>query len=137
LIYNKALIQKKDKIKQKVGIRKEEFKQYEDSVPPKFIYGLREFDDLLEYEEDNKFKGIPASQGKKTGIVRVLDTIENISSVHPDDILIVPRTDPGWTPVFSKIGYPYFEKKAFDFFKTLYSNNSELIINFCKKPIFL
>ena len=48
--------------------------------------------------------GIPASQGIITGIVRVLETIEDIPTVKTGEILIVPRTDPGWTPVFSKIG---------------------------------
>lgn len=36
--------------------------------------------------------------------MRVLKSVENIWQVRPGEILVVPRTDPGWTPVFSKIG---------------------------------
>jgi phosphoenolpyruvate synthase/pyruvate phosphate dikinase len=50
------------------------------------------------------FKGIPASQGVLTAAVRVLGSIEDIWQVQAGEILVVPRTDPGWTPVFSKIG---------------------------------
>ncbi|MEJ2252164.1 MAG: PEP-utilizing enzyme [Candidatus Lokiarchaeota archaeon] len=105
LINNHTEKEKISKIKQKVKERSDKFKEYENSLPPKFLYGSREFNDILEYDKYSKvFRGIPASQGIRIGRVRVLNTIENISNVHPDDILIVPRTDPGWTPVFSKIG---------------------------------
>ena len=30
--------------------------------------------------------------------------IKNISDVRAGEILIVPKTDPGWTPIFAKIG---------------------------------
>jgi pyruvate,water dikinase len=93
------------KIMEKIKNRKEEFKEYENSVPPKFLIGSREYDDVSEFDKKTtKFHGIPASQGLKTGKIRVLNTIEDISNVRPEDILVVPKTDPGWTPVFSKIG---------------------------------
>ena len=47
---------------------------------------------------------MPASQGLVTGWVRVLGTVEEVPEVQAGEIIIVPRTDPGWTPVFSKIG---------------------------------
>jgi len=34
----------------------------------------------------------------------VLDNSDDIWRVRTGDILVVPRTDPGWTPVFRKIG---------------------------------
>jgi len=49
-------------------------------------------------------QGIPASRGILSGPVRVLDRIEDIWRVRAGEILVVPRTDPGWTPVFRKIG---------------------------------
>ena len=85
--------------------RREEFFKYENSVPPKFLRGSREFDDKIQLKKDLKvFKGIPASQGIKTAPVRIIRTIEQITEAQEGEILIVPRTDPGWTPVFSKIG---------------------------------
>jgi len=83
--------------------RFEEFKKYENTLPPKFMVGSREFDDPLP-DSAKGYVGLPASQGVITGQVRVLETIEDIPTVKAGEILIVPRTDPGWTPVFSKIG---------------------------------
>ncbi|MGY5871821.1 MAG: PEP/pyruvate-binding domain-containing protein [Candidatus Thorarchaeota archaeon] len=83
--------------------RKEDFLKYENLLPPKFMVGSREFDDPLP-ESAEGFVGIPASQGIITGQVRILDTIADIPKVKAGEILVVSRTDPGWTPVFSKIG---------------------------------
>ncbi|MFW9959814.1 MAG: PEP/pyruvate-binding domain-containing protein [Candidatus Thorarchaeota archaeon] len=93
----------KDDVKALVEKRYEEFLKYENITPPKFLQGGREFDDPLpEYAEG--FKGMPASQGVITGQVRVLGAVEEVPQVLAGEILVVPRTDPGWTPVFSKIG---------------------------------
>lgn len=83
--------------------RFEEFLRYENSTPPKFLIGSREFDDPLPDSVEG-YTGIPASQGIITGFVRTLERIEDISQVKAGEILVVPRTDPGWTPIFSKIG---------------------------------
>lgn len=84
--------------------RKDEFFKYEYTVPPKFLYGSREFDDTFEFtQESTSFQGIPASQGIFTAKVRVLHKIDEIPTVQAGEILVVPKTDPGWTPVFSKI----------------------------------
>jgi pyruvate,water dikinase len=34
----------------------------------------------------------------------VINKIEEISKVQMGEILVVPKTDPGWTPIFSKLG---------------------------------
>jgi len=83
--------------------RYEEFLKYENSTPPKFLMGSREFDDPIPDSVEG-YVGIPASQGVITGNVRILTTIEDIPEVKAGEILVVQRTDPGWTPVFSKIG---------------------------------
>ncbi|MFX1292004.1 MAG: PEP/pyruvate-binding domain-containing protein [Promethearchaeota archaeon] len=85
--------------------RYEEFKRYENKIPPKFIMGSREFNDELKYNDKSQiFKGLPASQGTMIGPIRVIHDINLISTVRAGEILVVPQTDPGWTPVFSKIG---------------------------------
>ena len=92
-----------DRIKRDVLTRKEEFLKYENVTPAKFIQGSTEIDE----EESLKaevLRGIPASQGQLTGTIRVLNRVEDIGEVKSGEILVVPRTDPGWTPVFSKIG---------------------------------
>jgi pyruvate,water dikinase len=93
----------KEEIKNNVKERKEEFRKYENILPPKFMIGSREFDDPIPDSTDG-FIGIPASQGRVTGIIRILERIEDIPTVQAGEIVVVSRTDPGWTPVFSKIG---------------------------------
>jgi pyruvate,water dikinase len=85
--------------------RSEDFKKYENTVPPKFLFGSREFNDLQRYTENSKiFHGLPASQGAITAPIRIIQDINLISTIQAGEILVVSRTDPGWTPVFSKIG---------------------------------
>ncbi|MEM2087815.1 MAG: PEP/pyruvate-binding domain-containing protein [Thermoproteota archaeon] len=86
-----------------VNNRKQEFLKYENTTPAKFIQGSREFNDPPP-GFGMVFKGIPASQGILTAPVRVLKSIEDVWQVRTGEILVVPRTDPGWTPVFCKIG---------------------------------
>jgi pyruvate,water dikinase len=92
-----------DTVKRLVNERYEDFLKYENLLPPKFMVGSREFDDPLPDSMEG-FVGIPASQGVITGQVRILNAIEDIPKVKAGEILVVSRTDPGWTPVFSKIG---------------------------------
>jgi len=97
--------EKIEKLKRKIEERKDIFLEYENSTPPKFIMGTNEYDDIEGAKGDDMiFHGIPASQGINTGEVLVLKEISDIPKVKSGDILVVPRTDPGWTPVFSTIG---------------------------------
>jgi len=100
--YNNQEIQK---ISSDVSKRYDHFKKYENKIPPKFLLGTREFNDILKYNKNSKvFYGLPASHGIKTSVVRVIYDISHISNIRAGEILVVPQTDPGWTPIFSKIG---------------------------------
>ncbi len=90
-------------IKQGVNERKNEFLENETFAPPKFLRGNQESNDPT-WIDKTEFQGIPASRGILSGQVRVIDNIDNIWRVRTGEILVVPRTDPGWTPVFRKIG---------------------------------
>jgi pyruvate,water dikinase len=92
-----------EKLKQTINRRKREFIENEKITPPKFIRGQQESQETCCYEQ-TKFEGIPASQGLLSGPVRVLESIDDICLVRSGEILVVPRTDPGWTPVFRIIG---------------------------------
>ncbi len=93
----------KPEIRELARERHDEFKRYENITPPKFLEGSREFNDPLP-ESTGRLIGIPASQGIVSGTIRVLNSVADISQVRAGEILVVPRTDPGWTPVFSRIG---------------------------------
>jgi pyruvate,water dikinase len=83
--------------------RYEDFLRYEKLTPPKFLRGNREFDDAIPDSMEG-YKGMPASHGVITGSIRVLGSVEDVPLVRAGEILVIPRSDPGWTPVFSKIG---------------------------------
>lgn len=44
--------------------------------------------------------GLPSNPGLVTGIARVLRTPHEGARLQPGEILVVPSTDPGWTPLF-------------------------------------
>ncbi len=105
LILNKYNQQEIQMISSEVTTRYKEFKRYENKVPPKFLLGSLEFNDMLKYGKESKvFHGLAASQGIITAPIRIVHNIDLISTIRAGDIIVVPQTDPGWTPVFSKIG---------------------------------
>jgi len=90
--------------KETIFRRKEEFEKYKNVLPPKFLKGNVEFDDSVE-KQDNLLKvtGTSSSPGIATGVIRVVETIRELPKVKDEEILVTSNTDPGWTPVFSKI----------------------------------
>lgn len=53
--------------------------------------------------EVNELKGFAASAGVAEGPARVLKLLEEIVTLQPGEIMVVPNTNPAWAPVFSKI----------------------------------
>ncbi len=47
-----------------------------------------------------KLEGIGASPGVATGNARVLKSFDEMAQLQSGEILVVPTTDPGWTPLF-------------------------------------
>jgi phosphohistidine swiveling domain-containing protein len=92
-----------EKLKKTIDRRKREFIENEKITPPKFLRGKQESHETS-CEGKTEFEGMPASRGLLSGPVRVLDKIDDICLVRRGEILVVPRTDPGWTPVFRIIG---------------------------------
>lgn len=50
-----------------------------------------------------KLTGIAAGPGVATGKARILMTLQEMSQIQQGEILVVPTTDPGWTPLFGII----------------------------------
>jgi pyruvate,water dikinase len=91
----------KDTIKQ----RRREFEMFADRLPPKFLRGDVEFDDSAASERDVLvIMGTAASPGIAKGRVRIVGSIRDLSDVREGEILVTSNTDPGWTPVFLKLG---------------------------------
>ena len=91
--------------------RKKEMKEYEDVILPEIIYG----DQLapLITPSDNILKGIAASKGIYTGSVRVIKGIGDFRKLREGDVLVIPFSDVGWTPLFPKAGAIISESGGF------------------------
>ncbi|PKL66703.1 MAG: phosphoenolpyruvate protein kinase [Methanobacteriales archaeon HGW-Methanobacteriales-1] len=91
-------------LRDKILKRKKEFYRYKSSLPPKFLKNGIEFDDTVMEYGKNAIYGAAASPGTFHGVARVVESIEELSKLEDNEILITSNTDPAWTAVFSKIG---------------------------------
>jgi pyruvate,water dikinase len=91
------------KLRDKIYERKKEFYRYKSSLPPKFLKNGIEFDDTIMEYDTNAIYGAAASPGTFKGIARVVESIEELSLLEDNEILITSNTDPAWTVIFSKI----------------------------------
>jgi pyruvate,water dikinase len=85
-----------------IDSRKQEMEEYQDVVLPDIIYG----DNLppAYSEEKGRLTGTPTSQGYYAGIVKVIHGRQDFDKVESGDIIVIPYSDVGWTPLFSRAG---------------------------------
>jgi pyruvate,water dikinase len=55
-------------------------------------------------ERVDRWQGVPVSPGVVRGPVRVALAPGELATIVPGDILVTRSTDPGWTPVFGRLG---------------------------------
>ena len=81
---------------------KEDIERYTDILVPTVIYG----DEIPPVHEPNMdvMKGISTSMGHYTGKAKVVKGIQDFSKITQGDVLIVPYSDVGWTPLFARAG---------------------------------
>jgi pyruvate,water dikinase len=82
--------------------RKDEIEAVRDVAPPDMIFGDQA--PPLEPEQGQGLKGIATSQGRYTGLARVLQGIQDMGKVQEGDVLVIPYSDVGWTPLFARAG---------------------------------
>jgi phosphohistidine swiveling domain-containing protein len=70
---------------------------------PAFLKGNRPLEPAPEGEAD-RWQGVPVSPGLVRGPVRVIHSPGEFGRLEPGDILVTRSTDPGWTPVFGRLG---------------------------------
>jgi pyruvate,water dikinase len=82
--------------------RKTEIKEYENITLPDTIYG----DDHppVTTSEGARMKGIPTSKGLYKGRIRVIRGVNDFQRLRDGDVLVIPYSDVGWTPLFTKAG---------------------------------
>lgn len=98
--------------KRRVSQRKEEMNQYRDiDNLPTIIYG--EDQPPIESHTQNRLQGTPTSKGFYKGPVRVVHGIKDFHKLMDGDVLAIPYSDVGWTPLFSKAGAIIAESGGF------------------------
>ena len=82
--------------------RRQEMEKYRSITPPVTIFG----DQPLPIEENPgaKLVGTPTSSGYYEGPVTVVRGIDDFDKIRQGDVLVVPYSDVGWTPMYVKAG---------------------------------
>jgi phosphohistidine swiveling domain-containing protein len=70
---------------------------------PAFLRGNRPLE-ITSDEKVGRWQGVPVSPGLVRGPVRVVLTPGQFGRIAPGDILVTRSTDPGWTPIFGRLG---------------------------------
>jgi pyruvate,water dikinase len=97
---------KSDNLPEKIAERKNAIKADAGFVPDDTVCGEQKMSIPVEKEYSSRFlTGICGSSGYKEGSAYVVENPQNVDKIlTSDDILVVPFTHVGWTPLFSKIG---------------------------------
>lgn len=101
-IYNCVKNQKCESFKLKIQKRKREIIESESLLVPTTIYGDKAPPILN--KKDNLLQGIPTSHGFYIGKAKVLKGIKQMNKLEVGNVLVIPYSDVGWTPLFSKAG---------------------------------
>jgi pyruvate,water dikinase len=85
-----------------IACHKADMERYRDILVPTVIYG----DTIPPVREPNMevLSGIPTSIGRHTGPVKVVRGIQDFEKVSNGDVLVIPYSDVGWTPLFARAG---------------------------------
>ncbi|SCZ78094.1 PEP/pyruvate-binding domain-containing protein [Acidaminobacter hydrogenoformans] len=85
-----------------VSSRQRAMALYRSAVLPEMILGSEQ-PPVMVYVQDS-LRGIPTSLGAYSGPARVIQGINEFEKVQDGDVLIIPFSDVGWTPLFAKAG---------------------------------
>ena len=83
--------------------RKREIERVRDVVMPEIIYGDG-FEPVTVEPGAKMLSGIPTSRGHHRGTLRVVRDTSDFASVEAGDVIAIPYSDVGWTPLFARAG---------------------------------
>ena len=89
-------------LREPIAERKREMEACRHLTPPDIIYG--DSPPSLQSGGGTKLQGTPTSRGHYTGPVRVVQGIQDFEKVQAGDVLVIPYSDVGWTPLFARAG---------------------------------
>ena len=82
--------------------RQAEMDACRDVLLPEVIYGDVPPPIIAAYNE--KLTGTPTSRGYYTGKVKVVRSLVDFPKLNEGDVLVIPYSDVGWTPLFARAG---------------------------------
>lgn len=71
-------------------------------TPPETLYGADM--PVLTPAPGKRLQGIPTSLGTYVGVARVLHGLSDFHRLGPGEVLVIPYSDVGWTPLFARAG---------------------------------
>ncbi|AQR94610.1 PEP/pyruvate-binding domain-containing protein [Clostridium saccharoperbutylacetonicum] len=97
-----------------IDMRKNWKKEMELLAPPDVILGeTPRFEKQVSCISSNYLEGVPVAAGKASGLARLIRHPDEGARLQPEEIMVVPSTDPGWTPLFLKAGAVVMETGGF------------------------
>ncbi|MFW2340912.1 MAG: PEP/pyruvate-binding domain-containing protein [Acidimicrobiia bacterium] len=87
-----------------VDLRKAEMVDLTDVDMPEIIFGDDFFPARPVLLEAVHLRGVATSRGRHRGTLRVVNGIEDSPRVEAGDIIAIPFSDVGWTPLFARAG---------------------------------
>jgi len=85
-----------------VAKHKTDIKRFKNISLPSVIYG--DTPPPIQDSSQEKLVGVPTSIGHYTGKVTVVTGIKDFKKVQHGDVLVIPYSDVGWTPLFARAG---------------------------------
>jgi pyruvate,water dikinase len=70
---------------------------------PEIIFG-DEFEPAPPADPDRQLSGVPTSRGVHRSTARVVSGVSEAGRVQPGDIVVIPYSDVGWTPMLARAG---------------------------------
>lgn len=89
-------------VRAKIAHHKADMEKVRAANPPGLVYG-EEVPPLEEHSVETR-SGVATSMGRYTGPVRVALGIGDFGKVQPGDVLVIPYSDVGWSPLFARAG---------------------------------
>jgi pyruvate,water dikinase len=86
----------------RIAERKLEMDQCANLTPPTVIYGDTELRTMS--DSPHRLQGTPTSRGYYTGPAKVVQGMHDFPKLEAGDVLVIPFSDVGWTPLFIKAG---------------------------------
>ncbi|MFO7547736.1 MAG: PEP/pyruvate-binding domain-containing protein [Acidimicrobiia bacterium] len=70
---------------------------------PEVIYG-EDFEPAPPADPDHRLRGVPTSRGIHRAVARVVSGIGEVARLAPGDVVVIPYSDVGWTPILARSG---------------------------------